>query len=193
VSAAATVVWRRLDVVGTEFFQLSTGADGPRLEGGIIAVHDGAPMLVDYEIACTRTWETRRVALTTVTAAAKRRLELTVDERRRWWADGRELRGVTGCIDVDLGLTPSTNTLPLRRLGLLDLPEGESREVTAAWVRFPQLTIEPLPQRYTRLAGHRYRYESASGAFTAELEVDERGLVVSYPPYWERVRIDSPR
>jgi len=95
-----------------------------------------------------------------------------------------EIPSVAGCLDVDLAFTPATNFLPLRRLGLA---VGESREMTAAWVRFPDLSVEPLAQRYTRLDEHRVRYESRGGAFTAELEVDELGLVVRYPPLWERV------
>ena len=95
-----------------------------------------------------------------------------------------EIPAVAGCLDVDLAFTPATNILPLRRLGLA---VGESREMTAAWVRFPDLSVEPLAQRYTRLDERRVRYESRGGAFTADLEVDELGLVVSYPPLWERV------
>jgi uncharacterized protein len=95
-----------------------------------------------------------------------------------------EIPAVAGCLDVDLAFSPATNILPLRRL---DLAVGESREMTAAWVRFPDLSIEPLAQRYTRLDERRVRYENRDGSFTAELEVDELGLVVSYPPLWERV------
>jgi hypothetical protein len=97
-----------------------------------------------------------------------------------------EVLSVAGCLDVDLAFTPATNILPLRRL---ELAVGESREVTAAWVRFPDLSVEPLAQRYTRLDERRVRYESRGGAFTAELEVDELGLVVRYPPLWERVAV----
>jgi hypothetical protein len=87
---------------------------------------------------------------------------------------------------VDLAVTPSTNTLPIRRL---DLAVGEGRDVVAAWVRFPGLTIEPLPQRYVRIAEHQYRYESRGGEFTAELEVDTLGVVVRYGSFWERVAV----
>jgi hypothetical protein len=90
-----------------------------------------------------------------------------------------------GCEDADLNITPSTNTLPIRRLALA---VDESHEVTAAWIRFPQCEITPLTQRYTRTGERRYRYESRGGAFSAELEVDEHGLVLDYPPAWERVR-----
>jgi uncharacterized protein len=95
-----------------------------------------------------------------------------------------EIPAVAGCLDVDLAFTPATNILPLRRLSLA---VGESREMTAAWVRFPDLSVEPLAQRYTRLDERRVRYESRDGSFTAELEVDELGLVVRYKPLWERV------
>jgi hypothetical protein len=54
-------------------------------------------------------------------------------------------------------------------------------------VRFPELTIEPLPQRYIRLADWRYRYESAGGAFVAEIEVDDLGLVTHYEGGWRRI------
>ena len=53
---------------------------------------------------------------------------------------------------MDLSATPSTNTLPIRRLAL---DVGASREVRAAWIRFPSCEIAPLPQRYTRLADRR--------------------------------------
>lgn len=65
--------------------------------------------------------------------------------------------------------------------------------MTAVWVRFPELTIEPLPQRYTWLDERRYRYESAGGAFVAAIEVDELGLATEYEGGWRRVAPSSGR
>lgn len=80
--------------------------------------------------------------------------------------------------------------MPIRRLA----PRiGDAVEVTAAWVRFPELTIEPLPQRYTRLADRHYRYESGGGSFVAEIEVDELGLVTEYEGGWRRIAASSER
>jgi hypothetical protein len=76
--------------------------------------------------------------------------------------------------------------LPIRRL---DPAIGEAVALTAVWVRFPELTIEPLPQRYIRLAERRYRYESAGGAFVAEIEVDDLGLVTTYEGGWRRIAV----
>ena len=87
-----------------------------------------------------------------------------------------------GCIDADLEWSPSTNTLPIRRLGLA---VGESRAVTAAWLRFPSLQVQRIDQSYERLAENRYRYRS--GLFTADLAVDDDGIVLQYGVNWKAV------
>jgi uncharacterized protein len=80
---------------------------------------------------------------------------------------------------------PSTNTLPIRRL---DLPIGRGRDVTAAWIKFPDLTLKPLRQRYTRLGENSYRYQSGAG-FSANILVDELGLALDYAGGWKRLAV----
>ena len=83
---------------------------------------------------------------------------------------------------MDLGFSPSTNTLPIRRLRL---ELGESAKVAAVWLRWPELIVERLDQTYERLAPDRYRY--LSGRFSAELRVDDHGLVLQYGKYWRAI------
>ena len=54
----------------------------------------------------------------------------------------------------------------------------------AAWVRFPELSLEVLEQVYTRLTERTYTYQSAGGAFRRELAVDVAGFVLDYPGLW---------
>ena len=58
----------------------------------------------------------------------------------------------------------------------------------AAWLRFPEMRLEPLAQRYTRVDAERYRYASAAGdeTFEAELRVAPSGLVIDYAGLWTR-------
>ena len=187
------LLWRRVDVPGTEHFRLWQTPDGPRLEGTVVTEFDGVPLAVRYAVACSAVWETRAVQVEVESGAENRTLELAAEGAGtgagagsgEWWVNGRRVGELAGCEDVDLGITPSTNTLPIRRLAL---GVGEEREVTAAWVRFPDLAVIAFPQRYTRVADGRYRYESRGGDFTADLETDELGLVVNYSGLWERVR-----
>lgn len=179
------VLWRRLDHPGLEYLTLLDTPHGPLLEGTVIANPDGTPLKVVYRIACTRDWHTRHVVVDARIGGRREYHELVRDEDLRWLRNDLHVPALDGCEDIDLSLTPSTNTLPIRRLALA---VGRSAQVTSAWIRFPTLEIEPLPQRYTRVAERTYRYESRGGAFTATLEVDERDLVIDYPPAWERVR-----
>ncbi|QAT88732.1 hypothetical protein EJ065_7207 [Corallococcus coralloides] len=179
-----SLTWRRLESPGTEHFELWESAEGPLLTGTVVGVGEGLPLLVRYTVACDPDWHTREARLAVHQGGTRRTLVLQVDDHQRWWRDGREVPELRGCVDVDLSVTPATNTLPIRRLGL---EPGQARDVTAAWVRLPDLSLERLEQRYTRLSSTRYRYESAQGTFVAELDTDALGLVTHYPDGWERV------
>ena len=52
----------------------------------------------------------------------------------------------------------------------------------------PGLTLTTDRQRYTCLEpGKLYRYESIDSAFTRDIEIDDHGLVVTYPGLFRRV------
>lgn len=179
-------LWRRLDRPGLERCELVRVAAGWSLLGTILVEEGEGSAEARYRIDCDAAWRTTSAEIELRDRSGVRALQLAVypEEGGRWLANGREVPAVRGAIDVDLGWTPSTNTLPIRRL---DLPVGErSGPIVAAWVRFPELTVEPLPQEYERLAERRYRYSSAGGRFTAEIDVDEHGLVVDYGGFWRR-------
>ncbi|WP_164019942.1 putative glycolipid-binding domain-containing protein [Pyxidicoccus trucidator] len=178
------LVWNRRDSPGSEYFELRESTDGWMLAGSVVLAEGGLPYAVDYTVLCDRQWLTHEARILLKRGDVEQSLTLRVDAQRRWWRGGDELPQFRGCSDVDLSFTPSTNTLPIRRLSL---EVGQGSDVTAVWVRMPDLSLEPLPQRYTRLTSTRYRYESRGGSFVAEVETDELGLVLNYPPGWERV------
>ena len=179
-----SLLWTRQDQVSLEYFQLCQGVDDIRLSGTVLTSTDGKPLRLEYTVHCDGAWVTRSVRITLTHDTAERQLALIADDDRRWWRGGTELENLAGCVDVDISISPSTNTLPIRRLSLA---RGDGSDVTAAWIRFPEMTVEPLPQRYVRTGDSTYRYASNGGEFTADIEVDELGLVVRYPPSWERV------
>jgi uncharacterized protein len=178
------VVWKNLLLSGVEYCALWHTAEGWLLKGTVVGVlKDQRPLLASYEIQCDENWLTHRVQVERTIGSDAKTLSLSVESRGVWRSTGQELREIRGCDDVDLALTPATNTLPIRRL---DLSIGKSESVIAAWVKFPELTIQPLSQRYTRLGKDTYRYESNTG-FSAEIVVDDLGLVTAYPGGWERI------
>ena len=177
---------------GFEYCHLSSHDDGWQLKGTSILVFDNNPLHVSYQVLCNHLWQTRTVNVSQQTASAEQNMRIIVDKRHRWWLDSgkfhKEIKELRGCVDVDIGITPATNTLPIRRV---PLTVDKSIDLNAAWIRIPEFKLEPLAQRYTRLAEHRYRYESGNGAFTAEIEVDALGVVTHYPDRWKRVAIQT--
>jgi hypothetical protein len=178
-----TVVWRNLNLPGMEYFSLSETKDGYLFDGILILSLQDQPLRIQYQITSDHAWQTQAVDVQALFGVAWHGMNIVVGEELRWWVDGYEMSRLKGCVDIDLSFSPSTNTLPIRRL---DLPVGAGQTVTAAWLRFPELEVQPLHQKYTRLDQNLYRYESRNGSFAADIQVDDLGLVVVYPGGWER-------
>jgi hypothetical protein len=182
-------MWRSITEPGFERCTLAAARSGRwELSGTAVRTFDGIPMDARYRVICDPTWATRWAELDVAGPDSKERLEILVSEDG-WLVNGETRTDLDGCVDVDIALGASTNTLPIRRL---PLAVGQSVEIKAAWVLLPGLTVQVLPQRYTRLAQDRYRYESLDSGFTAELEVDDLALVVNYPGWCERVAAFYP-
>lgn len=168
-------LWRidQPDFTGVEVFGLDEGPDGAVLRGRVVGTIDGAQFASVYEVITDPDWVTRRVSV--VCNSAARTMLLEHDGSGTWVVDGITRTDLTGCLDVDLGITPSTNTLPIRRLGLA---VGDSADLQAAWVRFPEMTVQMLTQSYERTGDRSYRYWSPG--FEADLTVDDHGVVTEY-------------
>jgi uncharacterized protein len=178
------VVWKNLSINGTDYCGLWRTGEGWLLKGIVVGVlKDQRPMLVSYEIHFDNKWLTHRVQVERTIGNDVKSLSLIVESRGVWRSSSQELREIQGCEDVDLAITPATNTIAIRRL---NLQVGSRQSIIAAWVKFPELTVQPLFQRYTRLAKDTYRYESNTG-YAAEIVVDDLGLVIAYPSGWERI------
>src|SRR5262249_11187211 len=158
-----TLVWRLRDEISLEYFSLGRSESGWFLSGTVVAATDDQwPMLVRYRVECNEAWETHAVEVAQSVAGNERTLGLTVNSERRWLANGHEVEALRGCIDVDLGVTPATNTLPIRRLGLRP---GESVTIEAAWVRFPALEIVRAAQGYVRSSDLHYVYVGSQRSY----------------------------
>lgn len=156
----------------------------------ILAVEELAS--VSYRLECDATWRFVRLDITVTRASGSSRMSLSVDDDGHWLRDGTALPALAGCIDIDIDVTPFTNTLPIRRLAWLP---GTSQDLDVAYVRVPELTVEPHRQRYTLLAAGDTRDETVfryeSGTFRADLGVDDDGFVTDYPGLWDRITVQQ--
>jgi hypothetical protein len=181
VSEGEAILWRRLDLPGHDAAIIEPIADGWRLSGVAVVVESALPCRVEYDVACDLRWITRHCSLRGYVGAAQVALDMVRSASGNWTVDGVDAPGLQECTDIDLGFTPATNLLPIRRL---QLEIGQRTVVHAAWIKFPEFTAEVLEQVYTRQAAGQYLYESDNGAFRRELSVDPFGCVVDYPGLW---------
>jgi hypothetical protein len=191
------VFWTPWDTPGLEHLRLVQYEGGILADGVIIGVEEGRPFRVRYTIQCDRRWCVREVRLDLLDDT-NRRLDLMSDGDGHWTdGAGEPLLGLVGCFDIDIAITPFTNTLPIRRLAL---PPSAAADINVAYIALPNLDGEPSEliaqpqlQRYTCLAANvrsgRYHFESRDSGFSAELPVDADGLVIDYPGLFRRVTV----
>lgn len=164
-----------------EWCRLAETRTGVDLSGSVSGAIDGTPFRIDYAIACGADWLTRSARVTRwIGTLPLQQLDIACDGER-WTIDGIDAPMLAGATDIDLGFSPSTNTLPIRRLALA---VGDSAVIHTAWLRFPDFVIVRGEQRYTRTAPLVYRYES--GTYAADIAIDEAGLVTDYDE-WRRI------
>jgi uncharacterized protein len=176
-----TILWRRLDLAGHEIATLDELDHGWKLFGTALFSCEQGPARLDYAVDCDSVWRTESAKINGAIGKHRVNLTVSVNAGRRWHLNGIECGAVEGCIDIDLGFSPSTNLLAIRRLALA---VGEEAAVRAAWLPFPSLDFALLPQVYRREGESTYRYESGGGAFVRMLEVNAAGFVTSYPGFW---------
>jgi uncharacterized protein len=179
------ILWQGLIAPSMERFVAARTENGFQLSGLILQAHQDAPHVIRYSIDVDDAWRTRAVHLE-VENDGLHRSRLAADGAGHWSRDGGRLPALDDCLDVDLEWSPSTNTLPIRRLGL---ELGDTKVVVAVWVRLPSLDVQRLDQSYERIDERRYRYRS--GRFTADLAVDEDGMVLQYGFNWKAVALSG--
>jgi uncharacterized protein len=176
--------WQDWSGEGIQHLVLKEGPEEVVAEAAVLFTAEETHFAARFRILCDSTWQVRRVEAGLI--GDDRRIDLAGDAAGHWRdGKGRPLPHLDGAIDVDLSLTPFTNTLPIRRL---DLSAGQSAEIRAVYILLPDFTVTTDPQRYTCLEpGRRYRYESLDSDFVREIEVDAGGLVTTYPGLFRRL------
>ncbi|MCX8995521.1 putative glycolipid-binding domain-containing protein [Rhizobiaceae bacterium BDR2-2] len=173
---------------GLEHCYMREGPEGLLLEGVVAGTREGLYGAC-YTVRTVADFRTREVRVSYVDGP---QLHVTADGEGHWHdMIGRvSIPALDGAIDVDIGVTPATNTLPVKRLRL---EPCQSRDIVAAYVPLPAqvdgpFLPRPAKQRYTCLvANRRYRYEGLFRGFSAELEFDAAGLVLDYPDTFRRI------
>jgi uncharacterized protein len=182
------LIWQALEWPALEHVVASADTTGFRASGQLVVGPPVGPASVSYQLSCDAGWRVTGLIISAASANGSRSLTLSAGHDGHWLADEEPRPDLDGCIDVDISLTPLTNTLPIRRLAWA---QESPQDLDVVYVSAADLTVRRASQRYTPLAAGGadnaavFRYES--GSFKAELTVDGDGFVSDYPGLWRRV------
>lgn len=181
----ATSLWRRLDSPGHDACRLTHRDDQYRIDGTAVFLHDATPARLTYEVTCDSAWYSREGRVHGWLGAKSVDFVVRHVGRGSWMLNGAPVAALEGCVDLDLGFTPSTNALQLNRVAL---DVGQGADVPVAWLDIDTGELSLLHQRYERQSVRTYWYEAPRFDYAAILEVDDSGFPRRYPGLWEAER-----
>jgi len=149
----------------------------------IVGAHDDKIYRVDYSIKTNRNWECIFFEATTQLSDKKEVINYHSDGRGNWTKNGAPVNEFKGCIDIDISLTPFTNSLPINRL---QWELNKPQQITVLFLDILSQEIMPTQQCYTKLSNTKFKFENVPNDFEAIITVDASGMVVNYPDLFVR-------
>jgi hypothetical protein len=184
IKPSAVFLWRKVDHPGHDSCRLFKLANGWRLTGAAIFCDNHRPCHLQYDVAADGAWKTRNAKISGYIGRKAVDLRIVSVGAARWKLNKVLCRSVAGCVDVDLGFTPATNLIALRRLAL---KVGQRAEAPAAYLQFPEMRLVILPQSYLRIGNTEYEYEAPTVGYSGTLQVLPSGAMNRYPGLFELV------
>jgi uncharacterized protein len=200
---ARGVAWAKADPPGAEFAVIKFEAKRLRASGVAIG-SDPEPYHLSFELQTRDEYITDRAVVETQGTGWTRQLEIQRSRAGVWSASsqsagklempkaGGDPTELGDALDLDLGLSPVFNTMPVLRHDLHN--GGSAEDFLMVWISVPDLSIHASPQRYTflerRSGGERLvRFEAVGEGedFVADVQFDSDGLVVDYPGIASRI------
>jgi hypothetical protein len=177
------ILWKGREYYSLENCLMTTTEKGSEINSVIIGSYQEKIFRVEYLIKTNLYWETLFFEIKSQHSDNTNYLRFESDGKGNWIADGKPVEQFNGCIDIDIPLTPFTNTLPINRL---KMAKKEESQIQVLYLDLLEQETKPVRQKYTRLSKTKYHYENVPNDFEAVIKVDELGLVVDYPTLFVR-------
>ncbi len=177
------LLWKGVEYYSLENCLVDVTPNGVVVNSTINGYYEGTIYKVEYKIKTDREWKTIFLEIKSMFDNKVQFNCFLGDGEGNWTMEGKPAEEFCGCIDVDIPLTPFTNTLPIKRL---KLNEGKSQEIKVIYFDILAQKITSVSQRYTCLSKTSYHYENVPNDFEASILVDENGFVVDYPALFVR-------
>ena len=182
------ILWTGKEYYSLETCLLDTTESGFTITSGIVGTYQEHMYRVNYVIKTNHAWETVSCEINAQLDFTNKSLRFQRNEQGDWTLNNEPADQFKGCIDIDIPLTPFTNTLPINRL---KLAEKASQQIQVLYIDLLADEIRSVRQNYTRRSQTEYQYENVPNDFEAVITVDQLGLVIDYPGLFVRTAIQT--
>lgn len=180
-----SIIWKGLNrLQTTEHCELLLEKDRIMVSSIVKGLVDGSEVHISYLIHMDRNWKTLSVSVLNRVEGELKQLAYKSDGDGNWFGNGLEADLFKGCIEIDIMVSPFTNSIPVNRL---KLKIGESRRISVMYFDILKFEVLRVEQIYTRVTEDQYKYENTDNDFKALIRFDEFGLVRSYPGLFEMI------
>jgi hypothetical protein len=178
----AYAIWRRIDTPGHDACWLIRDHRGLMLDGAAIFKHAAGPARLAYQVRCDTDWRT--LSGMVLGYIGSRPVSFGIARQGSdWTLNGTVVPGLERLADLDLGFTPATNLLQLRRQ---DVPQGEPLEISVAWLDIDTGVLTKLPQFYERRGTSEFWYQAPTVGYEGMLEFAADSFIQNYPELWTK-------
>lgn len=154
------------------------------IAGTAVFGHLGQVANLSYSLICDEQWASTLATITGWIGPKDFHMTIERDRDKHWCVDGEKIHVPSGLQDIDLGFTPASNTIAIRRLSL---SVGEQAKTVALWLDTDDWTVKPLRQRYRCIENNVFGYSSPQHDYHATITVNDFGVVTDYPKLWAMV------
>ena len=177
------ILWTGIAYHSLEHCVLTHSDESIEVNSVIVGANDDKIFRIDYSIKVNRNWESIFLEVKTQLSEKEVSINCHSDGRGNWTKNGEAVNEFKDCIDIDISLTPLTNSLPINRLQwALNKPQ----QINVLFLDILSQEMLVVKQRYTKLSDTEYKFENVPNDFEAIITVDESGMVVNYPELFIR-------
>lgn len=127
------LLWTGREYYSLENCLVTTTEKGTEINSVIVGSYEHKIYRVEYWIKTNQDWETVLVEVRSQHSDKITSFHLESDGKGNWTTNSKPAPQFEGCMDVDIPLTPFTNTLPINRL---KLPIQASQDIQVIYLDY---------------------------------------------------------
>ncbi len=183
-----SILWKGIYYASMENCMITTNAAGYFINSQLTGSFDNKIMRIDYQLQLDHLWNTLSVIANSRYGEHVNALSFANDGNGNWTFNNKPVPEFAGCMDVDISVTPFTNTLPINRL---KLNINDCQQIKVVYINLPSEELHVMEQRYTKISDLEYLYQNVTSKFEALISTDKNGIVINYPGIFERIGVED--